>query len=472
VGTIGGRTTVGVLSAVTGRNDISVATGAGTVPRTAEPATAFNVLRLKRLVGADSSIGLMATATNRFEPLYKPAQRCSENYTLSPAPDQRCTNDAYAVSADGRWRSPGGDYAVGAQALATALVHGPPRSAPDGIAVVPGRLAPGASLDVDKVGGRHWLWSLDQQFSGRQLEFNDLGYLDRKNDWLTSDSLTWRTVEPWWRTLETRTTLGADYRGTLDGIALQHGVNLTSSFILTNYWTVVLQGDLRGTWHDDREFGDGRALERAGRQGLELTLAGDPRRRVLWSSYAQAMHMFDGWHAEARGDLTVRVLPQLELELTPTSTFDHGEPRYVSTVNFLGAQDARSLGATVRASYTFTPELTLQVYSQAFLARIHYTRFYDIPMAGAGGRIDLTSLTPAPAQDLKITDTSSATLNVNIVLRWEFRLGSIAYLVYTRSQTPLLTPSMNGATGLDLRPILNGNAAIDVLMLKIAYWFG
>jgi hypothetical protein len=386
-----------------------------------------------------------------------------------PARDQRCTNDAYAVSADGRWRSPGGDYAVTAQALATALVHGPQRPEPDGIPVVPGRFSPGASLDADKVGGRHWLWNLDEQISGRQLEFNDLGYLDRKSDWLGNWALTYRTIEPWWRTLETRTTFGAVYRRTLDANVLQQVLYLASSWILTNYWTVVLQADLSGNSHDDREFGDGRVLERAGRRGFELTLAGDPRRRVLWSAYGNAFNMSDGWHAEARGDLTVRVLPQLELELTPTSTFDHGEPRYVSTVSLLGAQDARSLGATIRVSYTFTPELTLQIYSQAFLTRIHYTRFFEIP---AGRHIDLAGLQPAPPQDLTKTDTSSATLNVNVVLRWEFRLGSIAYLVYTRAQTPPITPAMNGATSLDLRPILNGNAAIDVLMLKIAYWFG
>jgi hypothetical protein len=473
VGTIGGRTTVGLLSAVTGRNDVDVRTATGTVARTAEPPTAYNVLRLKRLVGADSSVGLIATATNRFEPLYAPGQPCSETNVL-PAPDQRCTNDAYAVSTDGRWRSPRGDYIVDAQALATALVHGPRRTETDGIPVVPGTMAGGASLNVDKVGGRHWLWDIDQRVSGRQLEYNDLGYLDRKNDFLGSYALTYRTIEPWWRTLETRTTFAADYRGTLDGIDLPHGLALTSSWILANYWTVVVQGDLRGAWHDDRELGNGAALERAAREGLELTLAGDPRRRVLWSAYAQAMHMNDGRHAEARGDLTVRVLPQLELELTPTSTYDEGEPRYVSSVSLLGAQQARSLGATLRAAYTFTPELTLQVYSQAFLARIHYTRFFDVPDVGYRGRIDLASLKPAtgPMPDLTKTDTSTATLNVNVVLRWEFRLGSIAYLVYTRAQTPALTPSQNGATSLDLHPILKGNAAIDVLMLKIAYWFG
>jgi hypothetical protein len=379
------------------------------------------------------------------------------------------------VSADGRWRSPGGDYAVTGQALTTALVHGPARAETDGIAVRPGALAGGASLDVGKVGGKHWLWDLDEQVSGRQLEYNDLGYLDRKNDMLSTFSLTYRTIEPWWKTVETRTTLQADVRRTLDGIDLANGAALGSYWILSNFWTVLAQADLRGRWHDDREMGDGTALERAARWGGELSLAGDPRRRVLWLLYGQALHVGDGRHLEAHGQLTLRALPQLELDLLPTVTYDEGEPRYVATLSpqtyRFGAQEARSLGGTLRAAYTFTPELSLQVYSQAFLARVHYTRFFQGAVVGERQRLDLSALAPAAGPSTS-PDTLTATLNVNVVLRWEFRLGSTAFLVYTRAQTPTLTPSAGGATSLDLHPVLQGRAAIDVIMLKIAYWFG
>jgi len=233
----------------------------------------------------------------------------------------------------------------------------------------------------------------------------------------------------------------------------------------------VAQADYRGAWHDDRELGDGTALERAARWGGELTFAGDPRRRVLWSLYGQALHVTEGRHYEAHGDLTLRALPQLELELVPTATYDEGEPRFIATASLFGAQEARSLGATVRAAYTFTPELSLQIYSQAFLARVHYTRFFQRPAGGFRGRIDLASLVEAPRPAVD-PDTLTATLNVNVVLRWEFRLGSTAFLVYARAQTPALVPAIGGATSLDLHPIVNGRAAIDVLMLKLAYWFG
>jgi uncharacterized protein DUF5916/cellulose/xylan binding protein with CBM9 domain len=485
MGTVGSRTTVGVLSALTGQNDVDVVTPNGTMAVTAEPTTAYNVVRLKRLVGADSSVGMLATATNRIEPFYTPKAACPAAVSIAAAADGRCTNDAYAFSVDGRWRSPRGDYALGAQALTTALAHGPARTESDGINANPGTLAGGASLDFDKVGGKHWIWSLDEQISGRELEFNDLGYLDRKNDFLAMASLTYRTIEPWWKTVETHTTLQADWRHTLDGIDLTSGTELGEYWLLSNFWSVLVQADYRAPYHDDREMGDGTALQRAARWGGEASLSGNPRRRLLWSLYGQALYIDGGGqHLEAHGQVTLRVLPQLELDLLPTVTSDEGEPRYVGTSfvaappvvvmpgkkqYLLGRQEARSLGATVRAAYTFTPELSLQVYSQAFLARVHYPSFLETPMVGYRQKVDLSSLTPST---LTAADTLTATLNVNVVLRWEYRLGSTAFLVYTRAQTPALAPAVGGATSLDVHPILNGNAAIDVLMVKLAYWFG
>jgi hypothetical protein len=194
----------------------------------------------------------------------------------------------------------------------------------------------------------------------------------------------------------------------------------------------------------------------------------------LWSVYGQALRITNGYHFEARGQLTLRVLPQLELDLLPTATYDEGEPRYVATLTprtyLLGAQEARSLGATLRAAYTFLPELSLQVYSQAFVARVHYPSYFQGTVTGDRQRLELSSLTPATST--AANDSLTSTLNVNVVLRWEYRLGSTVFLVYTRAQTPVLLPVAGGATSLDVRPILDGRAAADVIMLKLAYWFG
>ena len=76
--------------------------------------------------------------------------------------------------------------------------------------------------------------------------------------------------------------------------------------------------------------------------------------------------------------------------------------------------------------------------------------------------------TPAPPEN---PDVQEGVVNANIVLRWEWRLGSTLFLVYTRSQSQAqaaLEPG--GRPRLDLGSALRGPAA-DVFLLKISLWW-
>ena len=86
--------------------------------------------------------------------------------------------------------------------------------------------------------------------------------------------------------------------------------------------------------------------------------------------------------------------------------------------------------------------------------------------------MSLSALAPgALAPTASNPDSALATLNVNVVLRWEYRLGSTLFLVYTRAQNPALAPTPSG-TSFELRPILEGRASSDLIMAKLAYWWG
>jgi hypothetical protein len=485
VGTVGGRTTLGIISALTGESAVDVQdTATGAPPRThhvLEPLSTYNVVRVKRLLGANSDVGILATATNRFESLPPPGALCPVS-GAAPGPDGRCTNDAYVLSADGRWRSSSGDYGVSWQALASTLRSGPDRSEPDGIPIHPGTTSGGASLYVGKDGGAHWLWSATQYLAGRQLELNDVGYLERKNDYQLYTAVVYRTLNPWWTTLESRTTLAFNLRETLDGIDLWRETVLANTANLTSFWSTYFDVHVRFPYYDDREMGDGSALERPANVGVVASLASDPRRRIMGYVAAGFDHKttVDGIHFDARGDFTVRVLPQLELELQPTVSYDSGTPRYLSTdavgpdnlrLYHFGAQNAVSTGATLRASYAFTPELSLQIYNQIFFARVRYGPLYTAPSLAFRQRVALDTLVRDPAPSVSTSDSETATLNVNVVLRWEYHLGSTAFLVYTRAQNPALTPAPGGAQ-LEIAPLLQGHAADNVVMLKLAYWWG
>jgi hypothetical protein len=479
VGTIGARTTVGLISALTGPNDITIDRGSGVrEARRLDPWTTFNVLRLKRKLAANAEVGMFASAVNRLEQPLPLDATCTA--TGEPTPDGRCTNDAYVFSADGRWRSRQGNYAAAWQAIGTTLQQGPRRYQPDGEHIYPGPIWPGGSLYVGKEGGVHWLWSVWQHVASRRMEFNDVGYLERKNDYQAYLALRFRTLEPRWQTAETTTSLNLNFRTTLDGIRLWNEIVFGSSAILSSFWTVYLNLHGRGAHFDDRETGDGTALERPASAGITAQVGTDPRLPLTaWLSSSFDLRR-DGSIFSASGQVGLRALSRLELAFIPTAGYETGAPRYFAkssappgmpvTYQF-GTQTAASLGATVRAAYTFTPELSLQLYTQVFLARVNYGPFFT-PMQPqpAGGIVRLADLVPAtPPQ--ATPDTTRATLNINLVLRWEYRLGSTLFLVYTRAQDPALMPAANGAS-FELRPLYQGRAADNVLMVKVAYWFG
>ncbi len=156
VGTIGGRTNVGVISAITGATYVDVQRLDGARERRRiDPWTAYNIARVKRTLGANTSVGLLATATNRLEAPTAVGSLCPAT-GLPTGADGRCTNDAYVVTGDGRWRSPLGHYALAWQAIGSALSGGPERPQPDGIPIRPGHVAGGGAL-LRRQGRRHEL---------------------------------------------------------------------------------------------------------------------------------------------------------------------------------------------------------------------------------------------------------------------------------------------------------------------------
>jgi hypothetical protein len=294
--------------------------------------------------------------------------------------------------------------------------------------------------------------------------------------------VAYRNLEPWWITRETWTGLQVNLRETLQGLNLWREIRLASSGTFTNFWSYYFNLHGRDDYFDDRETDDGTALERTASAGLSGEVGTDPRLPLtFWLSSSFDLRRGGGVIFGFNGQISLRALSRLELALLPSAGYESGAPRYVSkvapppppmtppadTVYNFGTQTAASVGVTLRAAFTFTPELSLQWYTQLFLSRVHYGDYFTIARP-AGAVIRLDELT-TPTTGMSNKD--SATLNVNVVLRWEYHLGSTLFVVYTRAQDPALVPSTNGA-GFQVRPLYEGRAADNVLMVKLAYWFG
>jgi hypothetical protein len=486
-GRLGTAWEVGALAAVTAPNAVDVQQPDGQRERrVVDPLSAFGVLRLRRAAGSNGYVGLMGTSVLRFDrqevgALVTTDPAAPAPYVLCPdgrqvAPGRRCSNDAHVAGLDWRWRSPSGTYVTSGQAIGSMLLHGPPREIVDGAIIRSGDLGGSVHAAVGKEAGAHWLWRLWGAIDTRKLDVNDLGYNDRANQYGFGGEVSFRTLSPWAHTLETRTKLEPIALNNIDGLPIQRTLLLLANARLSSYWTLTagLQGFQRH--FDDREVGTGAALERSGGGDAILGVETDPRARLSARLNVSGELVSRGRALRGELALLVRPLSQLDLELIPQAVYARGEPRYADTAAngdyVFGRLDARSAGATLRATYTFTPTLTLQTYAQLFLASRHYYDLSTFSPATAGPRpaIHLGDLRPGAPALAANPDSRETALNANVVLRWEFHPGSLLYLVYTRSQAPEVT-LMPGEVGkLDLGSLRRAPAA-DVLLLKLSYWW-
>jgi hypothetical protein len=151
------------------------------------------------------------------------------------------------------------------------------------------------------------------------------------------------------------------------------------------------------------------------------------------------------------------------------------------------------LSANIRLDWTFTPELSLQLFAQPLISSGDYTnlksflapRTFDFQVYGTQGstvkivrngtdgisgyEVDADGPGPATAHAFGNPDFSFKSLRGNAVLRWEFRPGSALYLVWTQSRSD---SEMMGEFQFNRSFSRLWQAKPDnIFMLKFTYWW-
>jgi len=448
-GRIGEKWTLGVLEAVTAPNDVRVQSleGAPGTPigtqedRRIDDTSLFSALRVKRDVGRNASVGILATGVVRAESAATyPVSATDPQETWCPdgtsvPRGERCSFNAYVGALDARWRSDGGDYSASGQATASLLDGGYLRNVPDGTAIRSGDMGYGATATVAKDGGR-WTGSLWGEYDTPKLDYNDMGFMKRANFSGGGLEVNYRMPESLGPTLESKATFGSYFGHNTYGIPVGSGVGLGYFARFKNFWSATAIARADFAWFDDRELDDGRgtALERPGSYGYDIVVNSPPTGRVSFALGSRGARFSEGHQVTARGSALVHVVPQWDLEVVPTVSLTGGQPRFVHSRDSEGNQlfgrlRANSFSTGLRSIYTFTPALTLQTYGQIFVASEHYSKFSAAPVpVNDHPTIRLDDLRYGAKAPEENPDTEGGSLDFNVILRWEYRLGSLFYL--------------------------------------------
>jgi hypothetical protein len=482
-GLIGKRFSIAALDALTAAQTADVQDNQTQAHRTrlVDPLANFAVLRLKREVLSSSYVGATLTAVNRFEPgnaiAPDPGLACPDGTTPAAG---RCTHDAYTAGFDTALRTADGEWGGRAHVVGSWVVNGPSRAIADGNVIGPGDAGLGVFAEVGRYGGKHWLFALNYQTMSPKLELNDAGFLQRANLHHWHGNLTLRTKTPHGALLEGDITLWAFVEHTWDGADTQRYFEVDFHAYFRNFFSLYAQCGGNLNHQDDRETRDGAFLERAGTWYCGAFGNTDRRKRAIFSIWAGIGSTERGLTIDSNAQLSLRVIAPLEIDIIPRGSWTYGDPRWFDTVYnsdgsrtyFFGDLDSREFDVTLRATWAFTPTLTLQGYAQLFVASGHYGPLLSIVASGDHPLLPLSGFQPAGNPPYGSPDFREGTINVNLVLRWEYQPGATVMGVWTHSsgQNPFEL-STEGPGRLRLRPFRDGPAT-DVFLLKVSALWG
>jgi hypothetical protein len=210
---------------------------------------------------------------------------------------------------------------------------------------------------------------------------------------------------------------------------------------------------------------------------------------------------YSGWGIGSGVDIRIRPTGSLNIVLSPGFEKSHAMGFYVTqgqdslaTATFGGRYvfselEQTSLDLTLRLDMAVTPNLSLQLWAQPYIASGDYFGFKELAEPGTfnhlrygvdGGSTisydeESNSYTADPDGDgpaepfgFSNPDFSTRSLRTNLVLRWEYMPGSTLFLVWNHDRGNWVSdPTFRGLKELDR---LFDDPAQNTLLVKVNYW--
>ncbi|MGE5420019.1 MAG: DUF5916 domain-containing protein, partial [Chloroflexota bacterium] len=211
-----------------------------------------------------------------------------------------------------------------------------------------------------------------------------------------------------------------------------------------------------------------------------------------------------GWQYEARGNrsastyqiqpgISLRPFSALKVGVTADYSQNRDELQYVAAVDYLadrkyilGTIDQKTLGLTFRVDVNISPEFSIQYYGSPFVSKGSYSvfRYITDPVANSysgrylnyehfskTGTLLLLDQDDDYKPDITIgnPDFNFYQFRSNLVAKWEYRLGSFIYFVWSTDRTGSLG-SADGSLGSSLSH-LGSTFPNNIFLIKLNYWF-
>lgn len=471
---------IGVIEALTGREDARIRLGDGTEDEFAvEPLTNYLVARVRRDTDQGrTSIGGMVTAVNR-DLATEALEGTLHSGGYSGGMDVRVETDdrTWALLGSAAFSRVGGspEALIRTQRAGNHFFQRPDADhlAVDSTAAFLSGYSVGASLE--RRGGEHWRGSVAVAATSPAFEVNDLGFQTRTDRRDAAVALSYREDQPgsflrdWSVTSNVRFEHNYDWQRIL-GLA-SVGLNVRG----LSFWGGHLGLTRSLTANDDRSTRGGPLMERPANWNGFAAVYSDQRKPVTVSTTLRGSRDdYEGWSGSVGFGVNVRTSDRWNLSLSPEWSVNRTDAQYVGTVSDAAADHTygarylfaplkqTTLAMETRLNVTFTPRLSFELFAQPFLSTADFGTVGELAEPGSY-RFQATSV-EAPDRDFNVRS-----LRGTAVLRWEWRPGSTMFLAWQQNRSSV-APYGDFDFSRD-REALFDAAPDNIFLLKVSYWF-
>jgi hypothetical protein len=348
---------------------------------------------------------------------------------------------------------------------------------------------------MERLGGRHWRWSVGGGAESPGFDLNDLGQLSSADDvdsWL---NLSWEENQG--RGLFRRYTIWHNYEAAWNFGGLPTEREVESGFWsqFQNYWS--LEGGYThalAAFSDDLSRG-GAAQGTSGWDYARLSLSSPEILRPNQCSLGGELSWGPDRQLNASLWTFARLRPgdRVEFRVNPSVARNWDCAHYVtafpatqaglpSDLAIFSRMDYREARVATRLRYTHNPRLRLEFYAEPFMASVRFSdpgrpaaaRSQNLRRYADEGRLSRNEngawVIAEQAGPLTVwrPNLEFASWRSTLVLRWDWRLGSTLYLVWQQDRERFLPRAEPDRTPDPLAAL--GTGGDNLIALKLSAW--
>jgi hypothetical protein len=300
---------------------------------------------------------------------------------------------------------------------------------------------------------------------------NDLGYMWRTDviNYHLATGYKWTDPTSWYNNINFNVSIFGSYN--FGGIRTWRGYWANGYWETPSFYSFGVSYAYNPPSYDVRSTRGGPKMLCPLGWEIDYNFNSDSRKPVMVGVYGSTYQGGGGEQYSTEVDLQLKPLPNILLTVGPNLSRNITQAQWVdSYVDPTATQtygsryifadlNQTTLSANIRLNWTFTPQLSLQLFMQPLISSGAYRNFkefaepgtYNFRVYGTGGStikeqqdgagvastFEVDADGPGPSQPYSFSnpDFDFKSLRGNAVLRWEYRPGSTLYLVWTQSRT-------------------------------------